>query len=499
MILIHRWLGIVLSLLFVVWFASGIAMIYAGGMPSLSREKRLEKMPALNLAQVRVTASDAVQKAELDRPPAAVTLLNVMDRPAYRFDGREATVFADTGEVLGGVGKTEALTIASRFLNLPEEKLHYAGLLTEPDQWTITEQRQLPMHKITVDDDAHTELYVSEVSAEVGLQTTRGTRALAWVAAIPHWLYFTSLRVRGELWTQVVIWSSGIGSILAVLGIVLGLIQFSRRKPHTPYAGWMWWHYVTGAVFGVFTLTWVFSGLLSMEPWNWASGGGSGSGMRQAFTGGALDLSRFPTTDAAAWAQMLPGREIKEIEFLRIQDEPHYAVRGVEPEPVLVSANPLRIRHEPFSMESLMQRAKQGNADVPIAESQMLSQYDSYYYARGQERPLPVLRLKFADPDSTWFYIDPKMSRIVARFTHRQRVERWIYHGLHSLDFSFWYYNRPLWDIGMIVLSLGGLASSGIGLYIGLKRLLRHVRRIARNLGPGTVGKAYRVGSGSSK
>ena len=482
MILIHRWLGIVLSLLFVLWFVSGIAMIYAGGMPSLSREERLDKLPGLDLARVRVTPSDAAQKAELSRPPAGVTLLNVMDRPAYRFGGREpATVFADTGEVLQDVGEAEALAIASRFMNLSKENLHYVGLLTEPDQWTITELRQLPMHKITVDDDAHTELYVSELSAEVGLQTTRGTRALAWVAAIPHWLYFTSLRVRGELWTQVVIWSSGIGAILAVLGIVLGMIQFSRRKPHTPYAGWMWWHYLTGAVFGVFTLTWVFSGLLSMEPWNWSSGGGSGAGMRQAFTGGPIDVSRFPAPDAAAWAELLPAQQIKEIEFLWIQGEPYYAVRGVESDPVLVSANPLRIRREPFSMESLMQRVKQGNPGVPIAESQLLSDYDSYYYARGRERPLPVLRVKFADPDGTWFYIDPKMSQAVARFTHRQRVERWLYHGLHSLDFSFWYYNRPLWDIGMIVLSLGGLSSSGIGLYIGFKRVLRHVRRTYRS------------------
>ena len=194
MILIHRWLGIVLSLLFVLWFVSGIAMIYAGGMPSLSREERLDKLPGLDLARVRVTPSDAAQKAELSRPPAGVTLLNVMDRPAYRFGGREpATVFADTGEVLQDVGEAEALAIASRFMNLSKENLHYVGLLTEPDQWTITELRQLPMHKITVDDDAHTELYVSELSAEVGLQTTRGTRALAWVAAIPHWLHYWAI------------------------------------------------------------------------------------------------------------------------------------------------------------------------------------------------------------------------------------------------------------------------------------------------------------------
>ena len=62
------------------------------------------------------------------------------------------------------------------------------------------------------------------------------------------------------------------------------------------------------------------------------------------------------------------------------------------------------------------------------------------------------LRLKFDDPDKTWFYIDPRLGRVLARYQRRERLQRWIYHGLHSLDFSFWYYSRPAWDIGVIVL-----------------------------------------------
>ena len=46
MILSHRYLGIALSLLFVVWFASGITMMYAGGMPRLTPDERLERLAA---------------------------------------------------------------------------------------------------------------------------------------------------------------------------------------------------------------------------------------------------------------------------------------------------------------------------------------------------------------------------------------------------------------------------------------------------------------------
>jgi hypothetical protein len=34
LILAHRYLGIPLSVLFVLWFVTGIAMIYVGGMPA---------------------------------------------------------------------------------------------------------------------------------------------------------------------------------------------------------------------------------------------------------------------------------------------------------------------------------------------------------------------------------------------------------------------------------------------------------------------------------
>ena len=38
-----------LSLFVVMWFATGITMMYAGGMPRLTPEMRLEKLPSLDL------------------------------------------------------------------------------------------------------------------------------------------------------------------------------------------------------------------------------------------------------------------------------------------------------------------------------------------------------------------------------------------------------------------------------------------------------------------
>ncbi len=119
--------------------------------------------------------------------------------------------------------------------------------------------------------------------------------------------------------------------------------------------------------------------------------------------------------------------------------------------------------------------------DVPIAEQQLLSEYDSYYYSRDRQTPLPVLRVKFNDPAQTWVYIDPEMSQVLAQVHKLNRVERWLYNGLHSFDFAFWY-DSPAWDVAMILLCLGGLASSGIGLMLGIRRLRRGAVRTANSL-----------------
>jgi hypothetical protein len=70
-------------------------------------------------------------------------------------------------------------------------------------------------------------------------------------------------------------------------------------------------------------------------------------------------------------------------------------------------------------------------------------------------------------------YIDPELNQVLARIHRLDRAERWLYNGLHSLDFPFWYNRRPTWDIGMIALSAGGLLSSVLGFWMGIRRLRR--------------------------
>jgi hypothetical protein len=359
----------------------------------------------------------------------------------------------------------------------------------------------------TTDD---TQVYVSPRTAEVTLTTTSRDRLLAWVGVIPHFLYFAPLRLNQPLWYSVVVWLAEVGVVMALLGLVLGVVRFRRTRPFSlmnsfPYVGWMRWHVVLGAVFGIFTLTWVFSGLMSMEPWAWTNARGLEL-ERETLSGGTPDLARFPKADPAAWTALAGDRVIKEVELTSIQDEPYYVVRlghaaravrrerlhqpylisgRAESDRLLVSPSTMTARHEPFSTESIVARLRDAVPEAAIAEQTLLTEYDDYYYSRRGLTPLPVLRVKFSDPMQTWVYVDPEMSQLLAQVHRLNRVERWLYNGLHSLDFAFWYRSR-LWDVGIIVLCLGGLVASTIGTVMGFGRVARGARAVARSL-PGTV------------
>lgn len=491
-IVAHRYLGIPLSVVFVVWFVSGIVMMYTGGMPALTPEARLEHLEPLDLDRVRLEPAAAAAHAPGYGPGSQTTLLMVSGRPAYRFDhgfyGVE-TVFADNGAVLGALDAEAARGIASDYMDAALRDVEVAGLVTTHDQWTVGLGADLPLHRLRLRDGSGSELYVSPRTAEVVLVTTPGSRTLAWLGAIPHWFYFTPLRTNQPAWYWSVVGASAAGCALALLGLVLAVTQFRRTRPFdlsasVPYRGWMRWHYILGAIFGALSLTWVFSGLLSMEPFEWTRAEGLDV-PRSALSGGDVDMAAYEIPDAAHLDALLAGRTLKELELVRILGTHHYVARtaaagsrGVEE--IVVAADSLAVREEPFPTNALLEALAAAVPDTRIAASRLLNEYDSYYYARGGEAPLPVLRVEYDDPARTWAYVDPRTGELLA-LTHRlRRLERWLFNGLHSLDFAFWYDRRPLWDIGVIVLSLGALAASAIGMWLGVKRLRRDTSRLVQ-------------------
>jgi hypothetical protein len=505
----HRWLGIAGCVLFVAWFFSGIVMMYAR-MPALASEETLARAAPLDLSTVTLTPAEAAARAGIESG-GSVQVAMLQNRPVYRFGARgvRPVVFADTGERLTGIGPEEAQEAARQFEPDYQGTLHHDAYMTEPDQWTLQSQGAMPLFRFSLDDGAGTNLYVSEGTGEMVLRTTRQERFWGYLGPVTHWVYFTPLRQNGPLWTAVIIWSSLIGCVMCVTGLLWGLLRFSpsarfrlkRQTANSPYAGMMKWHHYAGLLFGVVTLTWTYSGLLSMGPYNWFEPtGGRGRESRSVGPGERPGLETLTLEGLrAAHAEMLRTFEPRTLDLVEFQGDlfwaaddppsladadrwrsPSLGPRQARPRlerRYVSAAAPAQGSFTSFPREAMADVARATMPDVPVTSAVWLTEYDGYYYDARGNRPLPVLRIQYDDPQRTWLYLDPGRGGVVQRSESITRLRRWLYQGLHSLDFPFLYYNRPLWDIVVILLSVGGLLLSATTLTPAWRRIVRHVRR----------------------
>jgi len=326
------------------------------------------------------------------------------------------------------------------------------------------------------------------------------------MGAVIHWIYFTPLRRRAELWNDVIVWGSGVGCLSCLSGIGVGLWnhRFRKRRRHngelsaTPYVGWMRWHHYLGLFFGLITFTWVLSGLLSMNPGDWSPGNSPTEAQINAVAGGALDLGSFKLNPAEAIREFQTEYRPKEIELLQFRGRPFYlayqspdqmnpghwsnadsaALLSAEaPLPsLLIAADESKAKLRELSRDEMMIAARDAMPGARIVEATWLNEYDAYYYHRARGRRLPALRVKYDDPKRTWLYFDPQLGAVAQKEETRSRIERWLYNGLHSLDFPYLYQSRPAWDITVIVLSLGGCLLSFTAVWLAWRRMARGVK-----------------------
>jgi hypothetical protein len=470
----HRWMGIAGGLLIFVWFASGIVMMYAR-MPELDPAEQLARLPAIDVASIRVAPAAIAPDA------ARVTITSFNGRPVYRVagPGGPRTIFADTGKVLEPLNADRALEIAGAFAGSPASAIRYETRLEDADQWTFNVRAQMPVHRIALGDPEGTELYVAEKSGEVVQKTTASGRRWGFLGAVLHWIYFTPVRRNAPFWNQAIIWLSIAGIVMSLAGLLWGIWRYSPRRGyrlkgrhhHSPYAGMMRWHHYAGLIFGLTTITWIFSGLLSMDPWDWHPSIAPTRAQRDAVSQGPMQPADIPLdTLRAALAGFAPTIP-KEVEIVRFRGR-HY----LRAQSGLVSVDrPVAGPVAAFNADAILAAAEDAMKGVAVAGVSWLDRYDAYYYDRDGQLSLPVLRVRYADPQQTWLYLDPRRGAIVRKEEKLTRINRWLYHGLHSFDFPFLYYRRPLWDIVVIVFSLGGIVLSVTTVTAAWRRLRRRV------------------------
>ena len=487
--LTHRYLGIAISILMLMWCLSGFVMMYVP-YPDLPEAARVAALSPL------VADSCCAQSAGAAPDSMAVSSVQVemlAGRVITRLrsgDGVRHQIDLATGRPAPATTLGEARTVAAAFARhtgLPLEPMTISSI--QRDQWTVSGEfnPDRPLFRIDFADRGGTELYVSPSSGKALQLTTARTRFWNWLGAIPHWLYFEPLRRHGPAWTQVIIYSALTGCFLTVTGLWIGVRQYLRRPARrrlSPYLGYMLWHHVPGLIFGLFLLSWVASGLLSMNPWGLLEGGDAFA-ERAALTGPAPSWGEVRTAIGRI-LEANPGR------FVSLRSSPldgrlyfigttaHSLNQGLDQ----ATGQNSRVRLDPTGQAAPLTTAELTDVGALLGGGapQIMAGEDAFYFDHHSDHiTLPVYRLLLPDAEHTRYYLDPVSGEILRKVDSGARGYRWLHQGLHRLDFTSTLRARPLWDAMMILLLTGSAVIAATGLYSAVIRLTGWRRRPAAN------------------
>ncbi|WP_099589424.1 PepSY-associated TM helix domain-containing protein [Stenotrophomonas maltophilia] len=485
--LVHRWLGIGGCLLMLLWFISGMVMLFIG-YPKLTPGERLAALPVLGDAgdwRGLSALPDAVQ-AE----PEAVALTTVGGEAAYvvRSGSNVGAWSVRTGQALLPVSAQRAEASAAQFAG---GQAFVGAMRVDEDRWTHSRalDAHRPLYRVEVGGAQPGDVYVSSHTGEVVLDAPRVQQHWNYVGAWLHWLYFLRMQSVDPVWTWVVIVLSALCTVAAISGIVVGVWRWRFRGHYrtgakTPYVEpWMRWHHLIGLVAAAFVFTWIFSGLMSMNPL------GVFSSTREAidserYRGGAAAVDGMLGEPAALLAAA-GARHFRpvEIQWRRLGGELFAVLLDGRGDTRIVSSEDgeLQVLRQ-LPVDWLWQRAR-AMSDAPMQAFAVQHAADAYFYPRAPEamngaavRRFPVAVADFGDAEATRVYLDLATGDPLLTMGHRERVGRWLFYFLHSWDLPAMLRFDSTRLAVLLLLSVAGTALCATAVVIGYRRLRMKLR-----------------------
>ncbi len=474
---LHHWLGTFFSVLFLIWFLSGFVMMYQG-FPYLYKKGKIAMLP--NILDHKLQPPSKIFPNDTLTPIRKLTLNHQLNRPVFHLitnKGKFISKYADTGENVT-INEAQALDIARENVGITEKAS--IDKITELDQWIPKGKflKHMPIYKISFKDKAKTYTYVSSITGEILAKNTFSERAWSWVGAIPHWIYFRDIRVHSYFWYQLILWLSGLGFVMVITGVITGIVRFKRKtkKRFTRFKNkWYNFHYYFGLIFGTFICTWVFSGFMSMHPFDWTPSTQLSESEVLTWQKGDFNIAKFNNKTWNYFLAYKEGYPYQEIEFSLFDGE------------IFTYAHTKTTRYDSsISVGDYLPKTNTYRDIInsfsdtnKVIKTEILNEYDTYYYSRKNTKALPVI--KFSTTNDITYYVNPITNKVVLKTSTNNKISRWLYNGLHSFDFSFLTSNRPLWDIVVIFLLLGGTVVCVTGTVMGYKFIKRKQKKRKKN------------------
>lgn len=355
--------------------------------------------------------------------------------------------------------------------------------LRELDQWIPFGhlRKEFPIYKFYFSDEDKHQLYISSQTGDALQFTDKNNRFWAWIGAIPHWVYFTSLRQNSQLWVDVVVWLSGIGSLMCLTGIILGIrsyiVQYRKsKKLATPYKKFIYkWHHILGFVFGIFVFTFVFSGMMSLAnvP-QWIVKVHDSDIEKKLYTPEPIRLQNYVLNYHKIFDKY--PNEVKSIEWASFGDKPIYKV-VINNRLVAIDASSDEVKDLLLDKQDIKNRLTAIHSDSVTVT--LMPEYDNYYVGLSDHLPLPVYKAEINDADGSTYYINPKNAN-TRYFNTNTKVRRWSYQALHTFKFKLTAENKVLWNVLMWTTMIGGTIVSISGVWLGFRYINRKIKKLRK-------------------
>jgi len=449
-------------------------MVYSG-FPHSTADFRYASIPVLDTSLI-----DSIKPIPADKK-GNIHLEMFGDKPIYRvYKSRHRQKIFDAQNLkpIKDFTEEECKVSAKRYHGTEVESVE---MLTDFDQWIpwSSYKAHFPIVKCKMKDDGHWNIYVSSKTGEVVQATSRKKRWLARFGAIPHYAYYKFLRLNTSLWAQVVIWASALGSIMCLSGIIVGFIRLrrSKNKPkkwNSPYKKFWWkWHHVLGLVFGIFSFTFVFSGMISVSDIpQWLVSTEMKKSPRREWNKQKHDFTTYTASHKELLSYLKEHPGVKRVSFKNVMGNSYYYLYSEKRQvPEVIDA--LLKKKALFTEGEIKGYMQNLFPEQSIAISQQLN-YDNYYQASGMGfRPCPAYKLTFNNSDKNWLYISPQTGEAVYELNKNTRVRRWLYRAFHTFNLQFFREHEWLRKLLLIIVSLGGLGISISGLVLSMKWMRR--------------------------
>jgi len=470
---IHRWTGVTLGLLMLLWCLSGVVMIW-NPYPSITLGDRDYRTEGL----APVVAPDAIALPAIpDSAEVSTARIEMLSGRAVMAlawsegeESKRGLYDLTTATPIETISEADALGIARTYIERHKLKSEPAYIQAiERDEFMVAGyfNSRRPFHQIALHDPEDTILYISSKTGEVSQRTTGSQRVWTWLGAIPHWLFFTELRRNTPVWTQVIIWTSLAGCFLTITGLFAGIRQLRRRKstgkPASPYRGAKFWHHMTGLVFGILVLTFSFSGFTSMQPWGWLEGDKSSGEVAEAYSGPPLTWANVkPALEAQATALRTVSRERSLVSLIGLEGRPWFIWQSADG-----SRRRLDALGQPAPFDDAARQRATNVLAGPAARFDTMTAPDEYYYPGASSSDLPAARI-IGNKD-TRFYLDPDTGAIRFIADDGAKGFRVLHMALHTFDFV----GSPIREILLVLAMLGVTAVCAFGVWLGARKLAR--------------------------